>query len=583
MFTSKYLRKTLMSSVIGFAVLFPAASHAQKIAMAELAGGLILKSSTKVLGSVGMFKEADAINSIFFPDKSGPPAATPAQVEEIMQRVLREQLTQQTKELETFIVKNNFVQLEEKRRALDEAFRTYMSISTGYQDRLEAIRNIRDAIDQLMGSIKALLGNQERRTKVPQLFFELYAMHNALIPLRIAAQAELVLTSNMLYESGQTTGRMVSDGVELVYAANNALADSRDFWEHDYPGHLNESGAVAVSTDKCISAFPGTLIKSLTGDDLFGGSVYSNFGPTDFNNSAAAIQPMNHSLAHTMDVRGIPRALSLGGVQGSKGDQWVVHQVCYNDLTMRYSRAFDIGFENAVANGTIYRWFSPASTGLGLQGKNSQYRILYGGDFDLNHPNGRKFDDICNRDTALMFNPFEFREKKDVPTLIRECASTPTPIANLASYTSVNYWKPVRNHIVEKTGVFVAPTNDQVEGIAVSVDLTDVAPQQRQMVLNNLQVKLVSNAYDKRFGSNNETDVVKNTHFALLAIIDEYMKTRAKRGENIDTRVISMRKNALSNYQYMHCPEKNKYETWTHITASKYEELFGHAELYCQN
>ena len=103
------------------------------------------------------------------------------------------------------------------------------------------------------------------------------------------------------------------------------------------------------------------------------------------------------------------------------------------------------------------------------------------------------------------------------------------------------------------------------------------------MVLNNLQVKLVSNAYDRRFGSNNEKDVVKDTHFALLAMIDEYMKTASKRGEKIDTRVISMRKNALSNYQYMHCPERNKYETSGHITASKYEELFGHAELYCQN
>jgi len=578
MFTSKYLRKTLMSSVIGFAVLFPAASHAQ---MMELAGPLIKWSAGKILGGVLMKAGGMGLESVLGSEQplSG---ATPAQVEEIMKRVLREQLTQQTKDLENFIIKNNFTDIKEKRGKLEEQLRTYNSISTGYQDRLVAITNIRNTIDDIMGSIKATLEDKDRKSKVPQLFFNLYSMHNALIPLRIAAQAEVVLTSNMLYGEGQRTGRTISDGVELVYAARNALADSRDFWEHDYPGHLNEAGAIAVPTDKCISAHPGTLIKSLTGEDLAGGTVYAHTGPGDVKNVLSDLQSMNNSLAHYMDTHGLPRQIGLNtSYMGSRGNQWLVGTICYNDLAMRYSRAFDIGFGPAVKYGIILKWFSPVYTSLTVQGRNSSYgTIIQGADFDLNHPNGRTFPfDPCNPRNN---NPF-WLNRYDVATLTAECKASGRPIANLASFTSVNYWKPVRNHLVEKTGVFVAPTPNQQEGIAYSLDLASVPSQQRQGILNNLQVKAVSNAYDKRFGSNNEVDVVKNTHSALLQIIDEYMKAKSSRGENIDTRVISMRSDALSNYQYMHCPEKNKYQNWTHIASSKFEQLFGHPELYCQN
>ncbi len=585
MFTSIYLRKTLMSGVIGLAVLFPAASHAQ---MMELAGPLIKWSAGKVMGGVLGKAAGMGFESVFDSDQplSG---ATPAQVEEIMQRVLREQLTQQTKELETFIVKNNFTDIKEKRGKLEEQLRNYNFISTGYQDRLVAITNIRNTIDDIMGSIKATLEDKDRKSKVPQLFFNLYSMHNALIPLRVAAQAEVVLTSNMLYESGQTTGRTFSDGVELVSVAHNALEDSRDFWEHDYPGHLNESGALAVPTDKCIPAHPSTKIKSLTGEDLAAATVYSHMGPGSLNNLLSDLQMMNNSLANTMDKRGLPRAIGLAGnALPAPGNQWLVVAICYNDLAMRYSRAFDIGFTKAVINTTIYKWFSPEYTSLTIKGRNSSsWWIPEGADFDLNHPNGRTipllFDPCADRSSGIHWSVVN----KDVNTLLAECEKAGKPIANLASFTSVNYWKPVRNQLVENIGVFVAPYESRgsklYQGLAYSVDLTDVAPQQRQTVLNNLQVKAVSNSYDKLFGSKNEKDVVKNTHAALLAIIDEYMMTALKRGEKIDTRVIRMRKNALSNYQYMHCPERNKYQTWTHITASKYEELFGHAELYCQS
>ena len=580
MFVPKYLRKRLMSSVIGFAILFPATSHAQ---MMELAGPLIKWSAGKVMGGVLSKAGGMGLESVLNSDQplSG---ATPAQVEAIMQRVLRGQLTQQTKDLENFIIKNNFVELEQKRRALDEAFKTYNGIKTGYQDRLVAITNIRNTIDDIIGSIKATLQNKERRTKVPQLFFELYSMHNALIPLRVAAQAEVVLISNMLYESGQKTGRTVSDGVELVYAANNALADSRDFWEHYYPGHLNESGAVAVPTDKCISAHPRTLIKSHTGEALVGATVWPSHGPGDLNNLLSDLQMMNNSLAHAMDERGLPRAIGVAGhIAGSLGNQWVVGAICYNDLAMRYSRAFDIGFGNAVTNGTIYKWFSPNYTNLNFYGVSPPRRqTLVGADFDLNHPpKGKILFDPCSA------SDWRSPGTKDANTVIADCKSKGYAVANIASYTSVNYWKPVRNQLIENIGIFVAPRTlflpKEMEGVAYSVDLTDVVPQQRQMVLNSLQVKVVSNAYDKRFGGDNELNVVKNTHSALLALIDEYMETRQRRSENIDTQVISMRKTALSNYQYMHCPEKNKYQTWIHITASKYEDLFGHAELYCQN
>jgi hypothetical protein len=599
MFVPKHLRKTLMSGVIGFAVLFPAASHAQ---MMELAGPLIKWSAGKVMGGVLGSAAGMGFESVFDTDQplSG---ATPAQVEEIMQRVLREQLTQQTKELETFIVKNNFTDIKEKRGKLEEQLRNYNFISTGYQDRLVAITTIRNTIDDIMGSIKATLEDKERKSKVPQLFFELYSMHNALIPLRVAAWAEAVLTSNMLYEqlykSGQKTSRTKSDGIELVSVAHNALEDSRDFWEHDYPGHLNESGAVDVPTDKCISAHPGTLIKSLTGEDLAGGRVDSPMGPGNLHNLLSDLQMMNNSLAHTMDKMRLPRQMGLAHYSKvSPGNQFRVVAICYDDLAMRYSRAFDIGFTKAVINGTIYKWFSPVYTNLSVlkdhNGLNSSYGwIPKGADFDLNHPNGRTILLLVDPCAEWKAGVSVSVANKDPNTLIAECEKAGIAVANIASFTSVNYWKPVRNHIVEKTGVFVAPTTDNSSGgIAHSVDLTDVASKDRQMTLNDLQVKVVSNAYDKRFGSNNEKDVVKNTHAALLAIIDEYMKTRAQRGENIDTRVTKMRQNALSNYQYMHCPEKHKYKTRKggllahlapHIPASKYEELFGHAELYCQN
>ncbi|MEK9964643.1 MAG: hypothetical protein VW776_10085, partial [Betaproteobacteria bacterium] len=345
MFVPKHLRKTLMSGVIGFAVLFPAASHAQ---MMELAGPLIKWSAGKVMGGVLGKAAGMGFESVFDSDQplSG---ATPAQVEEIMQRVLREQLTQQTKELETFIVKNNFTDIKEKRGKLEELLRTYNSIHTGYQDRLDAIKTILNTIDDIMGSIKATLADKDRKSKVPQLFFNLYSMHNALIPLRIAAKAEFVLTSNMLSESGQTTDRTVSDGVELVYAAHDALEDSRDFWEHDYPGHLNESGAVAVPTDKCIPAHPSTKIKSLTGEDLAAATVYSHMGPGNLKNLLSDLQMMNNSLANTMDKMRLPRAIGLAGnALPAPGNQWLVVAICYNDLAMRYSRAFDIGFTKAV-------------------------------------------------------------------------------------------------------------------------------------------------------------------------------------------------------------------------------------------
>jgi hypothetical protein len=584
MFVHKYLRKTLISSVIGFAVLFPAASHAQ---MLELAKPLIKWSAGKIMGGVLMKAGGMGLDSVLGSDQplSG---ATPAQVEEIMQRVLREQITQQTRDLENFIIKNNFTQLEDKRRTLDEAFRSYNSIQTGYQDRLTAIIKIRDIIDDIMGSIKASLQNEQRRTKVPQLFFSLYSMHNALIPLRVAAQAEVVLTSNRLYESGQTTGRAISDGVELVYAARNALADSRDFWEHYYPGHLNAAGTVAVATDKCIPAHPSTKIKSITGEDLAGGTVYSPMGPGNLNNMLSDLQPQNNSLSNTMNRMGLPTALGLAGhVAGSRGNQWLVGAICYNDLAMRYSRAFDIGFGPAVTNGTIYKWFSPQYTSLRIEGRNSSYgSTLAGADYDLNHNKERRvwiYHDPCTSQWGFM----GMGQTKDVGTLLNECKFNHRSIANIASFTSVNYWKPVRNHLIENIGVFVAPhesrENKAYDGLAYSVDMTSVPSQQRQTVLNNLQVKAVSNAYDKRFGSNNEKDVVKNTHSALLEIIDEYIQSRANRGEYIDTRITNMRKDALSNYQYMHCPEKNKYQTWYHITASQYEELFGHPELYCQS
>ena len=561
--TTRNIQKTLAAGLLSTSLLF--CSHFEASAGGEAA--LIKWAGEKAAGSVVSNFVGMGLDLVF--GQSDPnTGATPAQVEDIVKRVLKEQLTQQTNRLETFMVSNGYKgQIYPRRMALANSLRTYTSIRTGRSDRLNAAKAILDHINYLDGFIYYALGDNERRTRLPAFFFELYSMHNALIPLRIAIQSEIVLNSNALYEeelkkTGNVIGRSKSDGWEVVAAAADALSNSAEYWSLYYPGHLNNQGGSLVSTYGCFEASKGQYLVTYTGRPLRHENARAIAGPSNFRNLAGDLQPMNNSLAHTMDVSNgaYPRFLRITSGSFKYNGQTLSNKVCGGDLAVGWTVLAEAGRSNAVLSGRLRKWFDPFYASV-ITGEGT---ILTDEDIERNPSvRVRPTNGVCYYKAATqMFS----NNMTNVQADWMSCMLSPRyqislsearrigPVANIGWYTSFNYWRPQRNVITgdgNSVGVFVGPhaTNPN-EGVAYRVSIpSNLSAEGKQQYLNALQVKVAANSYGVRFGGN--YDVVRDTHGALLDVISQYMNKNSASNKN---GIVQLFAKAKANYLSMHCP-----------------------------
>ena len=281
---------------------------------------------------------------------------TPDQLSDIVGQIVSEQ----TKQLEATMREiDRESQLFAYRKDLEDGLNSMQSLLRNYttrasnDTRMERIRSILDYAATVEGAFDTFFNSETLNKHYPELFFTYYATYSRFAEIFIVIKSEEQAVNNLMVSDG-IKGFKEVDNYEVAKAARDKLAMIHKFWYQGYTGHShwinrfddNEGGKWVMTNPRTWVATIKTLddcdpkkmrlirtqvqwakvtcginnphfmkqkfclysnnLLNARGSNRRPDTFASSWGPLKGDHSGTG-QPMNRSLAHTMDNKGQPR------------------------------------------------------------------------------------------------------------------------------------------------------------------------------------------------------------------------------------------------------------------------------------